>query len=419
MSTDTISRRDFLIGAGAVSAGVFLLNQEILADADAAPAPAGPPVGIGVIGLGLQGRDILTALGNLTTASVVAVCDTYEPYAKRALEAAPKATAHSDYKKLLEQQGVEAVIVATPSHLHRQIVLDALAAGKHVYCESPIASTVDEAKEIAKAGLAAKQVFQAGLQLRSSPLRKHVFSFVKSGVPGAIGQGRAQWHKKQSWRRMAPTPEREAELNWRLKKETSSGLLGEVGVHQIDVLNWYVNQLPVAVTAFGGIRKWTDGRDVADTVQAVFEYPEQLNVVFDATLVNSYEGAYECLYGSEAAIMLKGERGWMIKEVDSAMLGWEPYAHKEKVGDETGIALVANATKIIAQGKEPGKEDVDSKKDALYYAMEEFAAAVRGGAKPEAGPQAGYAAAVCAIKANEALLNGAKVTFQKEWFDLA
>lgn len=419
MTKDTFTRRDFLIGATAATAGVWLASQELFAETTASAVPAGPPVGVGVIGLGLQGKDIVTILAKLPSATVVALCDTYEPYNKRALEIAPKATTYVDYQKLLEQKDVEAVIIATPSHKHKDIVLAAIAAGKHVYCEAPLAGNIEEAKVIAKAGLGSKQVFQAGLQLRSNPLHKHVLGFVKTGVPGKVAQGRAQWHKKQSWRRMAPTPEREAELNWKLYKATSTGLLGEIGLHQMDVMNWYLEAIPTAVTSFGGILNYNDGRDVADTVQCVFEYPGNVNFVYDVTLTNSFDTAYEAIYGSDAAILLHGQYGWMFKEADSAMLGWEVYARKEKIGEETGIALVADASKQLKAGKEPGKEEAaNNGKDALYYAIEEFTTNARTGAKPSAGAEAGYRAAVTAIKANEALVTQTKVSYQKEWFDL-
>jgi len=418
LSKDTLTRRDFLLGATAATAGMWLIGQELFAAEEEGPALTGPPVGIGVIGLGVQGKDILAALGKLEFASVVAICDTYEPYTKRAAENAPKATVHTDYRKLLEQKEVEAVVVATPSHLHKQIVLDALQAGKHVYCEAPIAITVDEAREIALAGKNAKSVFQAGLQLRGNKLHKHVLGFVKTGVPGSLATAEAHWRKKQSWKRMAPTSEREAELNWRLNKATSSGLLGEIGIHQIDLMNWYLDSVPSAVTALGGVMHWKDGREVADTVQCLFEYPKGIQFSYNASLVNSYNQSACVLCGSEAAIWLAEQKAWLFKEADSAMLGWEVYAHKEKVGDETGIALVADATKLLKAGKEPGEEGMDATRDALSYSLEEFVTNIKTGAKPTAGPDVAYQSAVAAIKANEALLSGGRIEFQNDWFTL-
>jgi len=417
LAGDTISRRDFMAGAAA-AAGVWLIGQELFAADEQPSAPEGPPVAVGVIGLGLQGREILAALGKVPSAKVSAICDTYEPSIRRAAELAAGAQTFTDYRPLLESKDVQAVIVATPTHRHRQIVLDALQAGKHVYCEAPIAGTVEEAREIARAGRDSKTVFQAGLQLRADHLHRHVLKFVRTGVPGTLAMARAQNNRKQSWKRMAPTPEREAELNWRLKRETSTGLPGELGIHSFDVVNWYLDALPLSVTGMGAITFYRDGRDVEDTVQCIFQYPGGVNAVYCATLVSSFDASYQMLYGSDAAIMLKGQRSWMFKEADSPMLGWEVYAHKEKIGDETGIALVADATKIIQAGKEPGKEGPDLSRDALYYAMEEFCRAVQTGQAPPADAVAGFQSAVTAIKAAEAVAAGGRVEFKPEWFEL-
>src|SRR5438477_8113 len=117
----------------------------------------------------------------------------------------------------------------------------ALAAGKHVYCEAPLASTLEDARAIAAAAAAATgRVFQGGLQGRANALYRHVAQFVKSGVLGTPVLVSAHWGRKDSWRRVAPTPEREAQLNWRLEARTSPGLAGEALIHQIDLAGEYL-----------------------------------------------------------------------------------------------------------------------------------------------------------------------------------
>ena len=206
------------------------------------------PLACGVIGCGPWGREILQTLSRLPNAPVVAVCDEYEPMVRRSKEAAPNAEGFSDYHKLLEKKDVQAVIVATPSHRHREIVLAAFVAGKHVYCEAPLATTIEDARAIAQAAKnAVKLNFQTGLQTRSDPQRHFLLPFIRSGATGRNIMARSQWHKKESWRRTAPTPEREKALNWRLNKDTSAGLLGEVGIHQLDAIGWLLNSRPAAV----------------------------------------------------------------------------------------------------------------------------------------------------------------------------
>lgn len=418
MSDYMMNRREFLTASTAATAGIWLAGQPLFAQNAEASAASGPAVAIGVIGLGLQGREIVNTIGRLEGAEVKAICDIYEPYIRRVADAAPGAESTTEYQKILEDKNIPAVIVATPTHQHKQIVLDAIAAGKHVYCESPIAHTIEDAKAIAQAGQASSNVFQVGLQFRADPLHKHVLSFMRTGVPGRLALLESQWNRKFSMRRMAPTPEREKELNWKLYNANCSGILGEVALPQIDMMNWYVGALPESVRADGGVMFWNDGRETADTVQATFLYPGGLKYSCAVTLVNSFGGSHETMYGSEAAIYFKGQKSWMFKEADSAMLGWEVYAKKELVGDETGITLVADATKIIQAGKEPSKEDVDYAKDSLYYSLEEFANNVREGASPSARATEGLTATVTAIKANEALMSGNEVKYEKEWFEV-
>ena len=423
MTNSGIDRRDFLKGAAATVAlliaaeGLGLSDVAAAQEADA-PIP-GPPVKLGVIGLGQWGKEIVTSLSTMPSAQITAICDTYEAFVNRAAKIAPNAKTFVDYKQLLASPDVEAVVIATPSHLHKEIALAAIAADKHVYCEAPLASSIDEAKAIALAGQGCKKVFQAGLQGRSNPLYEHVLKFVRSGCLGNVAEAHAQCNKRQSWRRMAPTGEREKELNWRLSKQTSAGLVGEVGIHSLDMANWYLNAMPLSVIGFGTTAGWNDGRDVPDTVQCVIEYPKNVRMVLTSTLVNSFSGEYTLFQGSESSLMLRDTRGWMVKEADSALIGWEVYARKEQVYDETGICMIANATKILAAGKDPAKDaPTEPTASPLYIALESFTRSVREESKPGAGALEAYQAAVTAIKANDAILSGSKIAYTPDMFEL-
>src|SRR5262249_28368168 len=194
----------------------------------------------------------------------------------------------------------------TPTQLHKDIVLAALKAGKHVYCEAPLANTIEDTRAIALAAKATPQViFQAGLQLRSDPERLFLHPFIRSGALGKSVMARAQWHKKESWRAAAANPEREKAINWRLDKSISLGLIGEIGVHALDQVNWFYNARPTAITGFGSLILWTDGRQVPDTIQVIFDYPGGARMIYDATLANSFDAEYQMLYGTDAAVMIR------------------------------------------------------------------------------------------------------------------
>ena len=441
------TRRDFVKG-GSFATLLSLLGAVELRAQDAPKKaddkPAGPQINIGVIGLGPRGREILAVLSRLKDAKVAAICDTYPAMLRRSAEAAPGASSHEDYKETLANKDIHSVVIATGTHQHKEITLAAMQAGKHVYCEAPLAGSMEDARAIAKAAQATPRVvFQSGLQFRSDPQRHFLLQFIRTGAMGKTIMARSQWHKKQSWRGTSPNAEREKAINWRLRSETSLGLIGEVGIHHLDAANWTINKLPTAATGFASTMLWNDGRDVPDTVQTVVDYPGGVRLMYDATLANSFDADYEVYYGTDSAIMIRGSRAWLFKEVDSPLLGWEVYARKDEFFKETGIALVANATKSTP----PAGEGVESLTTTpLYYALESFVANCGeiGAAvedfnatfnpkdlpalakyladikrQPAAGWKEGFEATVMAIKTNEAIVQGQKLAFQKEWFELA
>jgi len=445
------NRRDFLRGGSIATLMTMLGGVELLAPSlghAQESAPEGAKVKVGVIGLGAWGRELLKTLGANDLAEVVAICDTYPASVRKCAPDAPGAKQYANYQDLLADKNVRGVFVATPSHQHLQVTLDALKAGKHVYCEAPLANTIDEAREIARAAVALpKQIFQAGLQMRSDPQRHFLLPFIRSGALGTYVMARAQWHKKQSWRSISPNPDREKAINWRLSRETSTGLVGEIGIHQIDQAGWFMNQRPVAVSGFHSLIKWKDGRDVPDTVQAMVEYPGEVRLAYDATLANSFDADYEMLYGTYAAVMMRDTKAWMFKEVDSPLLGWEVYAKKEQFYNETGIALVAGASKQESFTAKPDAATL-LKRSPLYNALGNFLqnvyeqdSAIRNFVdafgeddqesllemlkteteprrKPGASALEGFQATVVAIKANEAVLSGERIEFKDEWFKL-
>ena len=252
------NRRDFLKGGSMATLMTMLGGIELVAPAARAAdidKLIAFQVKLGVIGMGPWGRDnILHTLARIKEAQVVAVCDHYPASLKKGAAAAPGAEAVDDYRKVLDNKDIQAVVVVTPSHQHKEIVIAALQAGKHVYCEAPMAASIEDARAIARAARdAKKQVFQVGLQQRSEPQRYFLLSFIRSGAMGKNLMARAQWNKKQPWRFPSPNPDREKEINWRLRGDVSSGLMGEIGVHQHDSVSWYLGARPTSVTGFGSL----------------------------------------------------------------------------------------------------------------------------------------------------------------------
>lgn len=438
------NRRDFIKGGSAATllsmmGGVQLFAQQTN-EVSAADKFIGPKVKVGVIGLGPWGRELLSMLSRVPMAEVAAICDNYAAMVRRSANTAPGAVQTDDYKTILANKDISAVVVATPTHQHKDIVLEAIKADKHVYCEAPLAHTVDDAKAIASAANQAKHlVFQSGLQLRSDPLRHFLLPFIRSGALGQIAAARAQWHKKTSWRATSPNAEREKALNWRLEKETSVGLIGELGIHQLDQAMWFIDGRPKTVTGFGTIVLHKDGREVPDTVHAIMEFGGGVCLNYDATLANSFDANYEMFYGSDAAIMLRDVSGWMFKEVDSPLFGWEVYAKKDVFYRETGIVLRPNASKSTSEQQ---TEEELLRATPLYKALENFTRNVAdvnaraedlkeslGEVDPEelakvqrrasANHLEGYAATMLAIKANQAILKGDRLEIKPADYELS
>src|SRR5260221_8216549 len=369
------NRRDFLKSGSFATLMSMMGGVELLAQDSSVPAadkkPAGGKVSIAVIGLGAWGRVILDALGRSSQAEGAAMCDTYGAFLRRSAKLAPRATQVADYKAILEDKEITAIAVATPTHNHKELVLAALKAGKHVYCEAPLANTVEDAREIALAAKAAKkQIFQSGLQMRSDPQRLFLLPFIRSGALGKPVMARSQWHKKQSWRTASSDAEHEKALNWRLNKATSTGLVGEIGIHQIDQASWFLNAHPLSVTGFNSLIKWTDGRDVPDTVQAVFEFPGGVRLMYDCTIANSFDADYELYHGTDAAVMLRESKAWMFKEVDSSLGGWEIYAKKDVFFKQTGISVMIGSSKQASMDAKT--EEIPYVTSTLNAALETF-----------------------------------------------
>lgn len=415
-----MSRRNFLKG-GSIASLVGMMGgaTEIAALPVHRPSRVSRQglIDVALIGFGQWGREIASTLDRIEEYNLAAIVDTYDVMLTRAQRSSPSAETHSDYRTVLDDPDITTVIVATPTHLHRQIVVDALQAGKHVYCEAPLASTLDDARAIARAAAnAPNQIFQSGLLNRFNPTYRAVFQFVRSGALGRSTMARAQWHRKISWRRPSPNPEREREQNWLLDSDLSIGLVGEVGIQQFDPATWLLGMRPSSVSGFGQLMLWDDGRTVPDTIQAVLGFPDGLHMIYDATLTSSFDRAYELFYGRDSTIMIRDSKAWMFKEVDAPQLGWEVYARKDTFYRETGIALAADATQLDAQNLDPAEDDPNME-TSLYYALQDFADNHAFGPYPSAaGVQEGFDATVIAIMADRAIRTGTRIELDDTLF---
>jgi len=364
-------------------------------------------VKVGVIGTGRHGRAIITELQKIPQVEIAAVCDRSEARLALATQRAQKAATFTDHKVMLEQRpDVTAVIVATPTHQHRAIVEDVIAAGRHVYCEAPIASTVEDCRAMAAAAASAKTICQAGFQGRSNPTYKRAQPLVRTELRDLVSMS-GQWHRKTSWRFPASGGDSDAQANWRLDPAVSVGLAGEVGAQQFDVAHWWRGSYPTRVVGRGGVRHHKDGRTVADTIDLDLIWADGVTMRYSATLANSYGGQFEVVNGINGSIRLNWTHGWLFKEADAPTQGWEVYATRQQIFSEEGIVLIANATQLAEQGNL--QAGVGLPHPSLYYALMDFLKSVTDNAPVACSLTEGARASIVAIHANQAIVTGQDV----------
>ena len=357
---------------------------------------------VAVIGTGRQGRAILAELQKIPQVEVAALCDRSAPRLEAAKARAPQAEHFSDHRAMLDKRAdITAVIVATPTHLHRGIVTDVISAQRHVFCESPLASTVEDCEAMAAAAASAKTVCHAGFQARSNPTYRRAQPLVRSELRemvSAFGQS----HRKTNWRFPASAGESEQEANWRLDPAVSTGLAGEVGAQQMDVLCWCRGAYPTQITGRGAVRLHKDGRTVADTIEVDLKWDDGVGMRYEATLANSYGGTFEIAHGINGSIRFAWTHAWLFKEADAPTQGWEVYATRQQVMDQEGIVLIANATQLAEQGQL--QSGVGLPHPSLYYALMDFLKSATEGAPVACSFQDGARSSIVGIRANQAIV---------------
>ncbi len=275
-------------------------------------------VRIGVIGTGSRGMYLMDEMLKIPMIELAALCDNYPPNLEAALaKTGGKAKTYEDHRKLLELKDIDAVVIATPLHEHAHIAIDALHAGKHVFCEKSMARTIDDCYRMAQAQKETGKCLHTGHQRLFSDRFLTVIDMVKSGDIGKIGQIRAYWHRNNDWRRPVPKPELERKINWRLYTEYSCGLMTELASHHLQVANWALDSVPEFVMGAGSINYWKDGREVYDNVNLVYGYPGGIHVLYDSMISNKH-------YGLEVQIM--GDKGTIEPEIGKVYMETPPPA---------------------------------------------------------------------------------------------
>lgn len=304
------SRREFLRTFSLLTGSTLLLTQmPWLRDLHA--QEPGRKVRLGIIGSGSRGNLLQLYLKDIPECEMTCVCDNYPPNLQIGLSIAGKqAKAYTNHIEMLEKEQLDAVIIATPLHEHAHIVIDALNAGVHVFCEKSMAKTIEESDNMVRASQKAGKILLIGHQRMFNAKYQRALQLINDGKIGAVTHIRAYWHRNNDWRRPVPTPDLERKINWRLYREYSCGLMTELASHQIQVANQILNEVPLMVWGSGSTNYWKDGREVEDNVSLVYKYPGGTHLVYDSINSNQHYGLEEQIMGPKGTMELEGGKMW-------------------------------------------------------------------------------------------------------------
>ena len=346
-----INRRQFL-GSSAKNAAGVAAGVVSLSAAAAIASGNLDKIRMGVIGIRNQGKELATSFASLPGALITTVCDVDEslfPAVVKSVEqlqgTAPKT--ERDFRRLLDDPEIDAVVIATPDHWHAVMTILACQAGKDVYVEKPVSHTIEEGTRMIAAARQHDRVVQSGLQQRSGSHFQSAIDYVHSGKLGRVHLAKA-WtaHLRKSigkkadcivpqgvdydlWQGPAPAknfnPNR-FHHNWHWNGDYGSGELGNWGVHMLDIARWGLDVTwPTNVSAIGGQHYFDDDQQTPDTLLANYTFPGK-TIAWEHRLW-SHQG----IEGRSAAVSFHGDQGTLI--VDRG--GWKVYGQSESITSDS------------------------------------------------------------------------------------
>jgi len=344
VNNDIFSRRKFL-GLSAVAAG-SLATKTIWLDPDplwAMPQAVAPSdrVRFGIIGIGMQGSGLLANSIELPGVECVAACDLYDGRHTLSKEIVnnPSLPTTRRYQELLANKGIDCLIAAVPDHWHKQIVVDAVSAGKDIYCEKPMSHTAAEGVEMADAARKTGRIVQIGSQRVSSVICAKAKELVAKGalgdlmlVEGSLGRNdpTGAWEYPppldlspqtldwDTWQGAVPKRAFNPLLfaRWRCWKEYGTGVAGDLLVHLVSGMMYVlgINEPPKRTMAIGGILRWKDGRNMPDVHAALFQYGDipvymRLNLGTESPEIYRFQGSKGILELTEFSLTFYPQSG--------------------------------------------------------------------------------------------------------------
>jgi predicted dehydrogenase len=287
METRDVTRRAFL----AAPAAAAILNARAQSPNDT--------VRVAFVGVGNRGAYLLQQMKKVPGVKVVALCDINPDTLGTAAAATPGADTAADYRKLLDRNDVDAVVIATPTDTHKQLAIAALDSAKNVYAEKPMALNPEECRAIITAAKTAKGIYQAGFQLRHDPNRRASIDFIHRG-----GIGRVLFC--QGFRHTGDLPRQTA---WYFEAKRSGDSIVEQACHMLDLFTWSIGSHPLRAMGSGGINLYKDippGRTTMDDYAVIYEFPNDVRLCFSHIYFDpdAFSGVKERVFGANGAIDL-------------------------------------------------------------------------------------------------------------------
>lgn len=410
-----LSRRDFLRNIGLAGGGLLLSASPWLSAFSQREETVGSRARLGIIGPGSRGRFHLNFLAKNPKADIVAICDIYQPSIDKALKIAPNAKVYKDYRALLDDPSVDAVLITTPLDRHYQMAMDTLDAGKHLFCEKALCYTIAECYDVYQKFKSGNRVFFIGQQRLFDPRYIKVMSMVHDGVFGEINAIRAYWYRNNDWRRPVPSPELERLINWRLYREHSKGLMTELACHQLQTGTWALQRIPDKVMGHGALTYWKDGREVDDNVTCIYVFDDGVKMTYDSVISNKFYGLEEKILGKKGTV--EPEKGkFYFEDV-------EPAPAFLKLVDDIENALF-DAVPFAGTSWEPESPDANTgyyilgkspKTDGTSLMLDAFVEAVITGKQPEKIVEEAYYASTLCLLGYQAMEENTILSFPDEY----
>lgn len=369
------SRRDFIKHSALFGTGLMIGNPLSIT---ANPLKAADKINIAVVGCGGRGGGmIFSNIPKIPSANLVAVCDIVESRRERAKnnymqQYGGTVNAYEDFYEMMEKENLDAIAMATPDFWHMRHAVDSLEAGIHVYCEKAMSNNIEDARKMAEAQKRTGKLLQIGRQRRSNDRYRFTKEILldQEQMFGRLTHAIGQWNRSRIWTQR-PSKRDNLDLdrlkkygfdtvdqvyNWRNYKKLGGGVVSDLGSHQIDIFNWFVDSFPKTVYAAGNNSYF--GLEQADTMATILEYdtPKGPAIGIYENISNSRAiGVYERFIGDDGAFVIsEGKDNQIYRESRVPARRWEKYIeagylsnladmaeYKEKESGDSGIKETA------------------------------------------------------------------------------